>query len=156
MIIDILDIKMAPDGSVSTITVTDGNDARDVTPDMIFDALLNGKMESNTARLTLTGIDVLCNSQITSITLPVNAIKRKMIKLRLGMSVMTDKEKKSAETSVKEAKLEAERAAAREKQRQWFEENKRKADEARAKGLVRGKNGESVKQRPKASIRFEE
>jgi len=152
MIIEVLNIEMTPDGSVSTITVTDGNEIRDVTPNMIFDALLNGRMESNTARLTLTGIEVLCNSQITSITLSMSATTRKMVKLRLGMDIRTEKEKKITEASAKEAKLAAERAAAKEKQKQWFEENKRKADEARANGLIRGKNGESIRPRAKVSL----
>ena len=150
MIINILDLTYDSDGAISKISVTDGNQVMEVTPYMIFDAMLNGRMESQTARLNIYGLDVIVNGVVTNIHIDLTKEQKQLVKNRLGISV--EKEKKTSKKEVsakaeqvkqvqkakaeKEARLAAEREAYRIKQQQWFEENQRKADEARAKGLV--------------------
>lgn len=150
VLIEVLGLTYDDTGNIKAITVTDGDKVRDVTPEMLFDALLENKMESNTSRLAIHGLDVLVNRQEIAIQVPLTAAKRKVLKLRLGIPVETPSEKRQQQINSKEAKLAAERVEAHERQQQWFEDNKRKADEARAKGLVKLSPEESRRLRQEA------
>lgn len=165
MLINVVDLTYGNNEEINSITVTDGETFMNVTPYMIFDAILNGRMESQTARLNIYGLDILVNSEVINIQVTMTKEQKKILKSKLGIAV--EKEKKttksvSKEVSAKaeqvkqakkakiekEARLAAEREAFRIKQQQWFDENKRKADEARSRAAS---TGERI--RPKAILK---
>ena len=150
MIINAFDVNYNPDGTVHTLSVTDYNKYMNVEPSQILNAMLNGDMTSQNIQISVYGLDVLICDVITNIYIDMNKETKSRVRQYLGIEeVKASKQRtkssstKSAQLTAKQkaamekqAKLEAEREAYRQRQAAWFEENKRKAEEAKAKGLV--------------------
>ena len=117
---------------------------------MIFRAITGGKMASQNIGLNIYGLDIMLNDGIHPVMIDLPTSDRKALKEIMNPG-QTEKKTKSGtrkRTSTprktpkqladeeRQRQLEAERQLYLEKQKAWMEENKRKADEARAKGLV--------------------
>lgn len=124
MLINILDINGTDENSVAL--VTNGTEERQVTARQIFEAMLDRKMESQTVRLTVYGMDVLLNSQVYNINIKIKAAERKKLNILLGIE-------EDAEMT-KQMRLEAERKAFLERDRQRHLQHQAMADEIRARG----------------------
>lgn len=113
MLINVIDVVTDESGVITNIDVTDGNDLMRVTPYQIFDALLKGRMESQTARLTEYGLDIAVNSQVVPIRLNLGKNDKKLLAMRLGINTSTTSEKTSKKQAeeYRRAALEAERQA---------------------------------------------
>jgi hypothetical protein len=135
MLINIIDATVNDLGEVIYLNVTDGNQVMTVTPSQVFQAMLDGKMESDTARLSIYGLDIIINGQCITVPLKITSSAKRKLQLKLGLIPQENMSKTDLQED-KKLRLERERAEYLKKQQKWFEENKAKAEEARQKGLV--------------------
>ena len=143
MLINVVNVNRDANGDIASVIVTDGNETRIVAPYLIFNALLQGTMQSNTARLNIYGLDIIVDGQLVAIELEMTREQSKIIKDMLNIKTEkapTVREKqltpRQKEQLSKEQKLEQERIDFRIKQQEQMEENRARAALAREQGLV--------------------
>lgn len=124
MLINILDINGTDENSVAL--VTNGNEERQVTARQIFEAMIDRKMESQTVRLTVYGLDILMNGQVYNINIKIKSAERKKLNVLLGLE--------EDEVVTKQMRLEAERKAFLERDKQRHLQHQAMAEEIRARG----------------------
>ena len=150
VLINAIDLQFDELGNVTGVHVTDNNTERYVTPLMIFRAITGGRMTSQNIALNIYGLDILLADGLHPVMINLSASDRKVLKEIMNPGQTGKRTKSGArrspsqprltakqkEDEEKKRQLEIERQAYLEKQKAWMEENKRKADEARAKGLM--------------------
>jgi hypothetical protein len=146
MLINLLEIHPDSAGNITTVSVTDGNDVMTVTPYQIFEALAAGRMESQTARLTVYGIDILVNSEIVPIDLQLKTKDKKLVRMRLGID---DRDKKQLAAD-KQYQLQEERKRFLAKEAKRAEERAASAEEIRANAPKNLTQADRIKMRQEA------
>lgn len=130
MQIEVADTYLGSDGAVMIRVYDANNQVMDVTDYAVFDAMLNGRMTSNTVKLTPDGLTVLLADGVQNIPVRMTASDaRKLGKLDKFSSTQKKYIKDKYEELVQRerviskarisAKREAEQAALYEKTRVW-------------------------------------
>ena len=143
MLIDVMNINMDADNVIDTIQVTNGSQVMNVTPYQIFEAILSGRMQSNTVVLAPLGINILNKNtgEVIQVHIPMKPEQKKMLHQILGVEEIPEKKPVSAKTkATKEAEarllaLEKEREAFLERDKIRKEQNRAMADAAIQQGL---------------------
>lgn len=140
MLINVVDVACDNNGNINMVSVTDGNDIMNVTPSQILTALLDGKMESNTVRINIYGIDILVNGTMVSVNIQMTSDQYKKVKSLLNIDVVKEKKpvktQRQVEQESKLDKLAAERNAFLARQEQQLELNRQRAAESAQQGLI--------------------
>ena len=143
MLIDVVGISMSANNVVDNLQVSNGEQLMTVTPYQVFDAILNGRMQSNTVVLAPLGINILNKNtgEVIQVHIPMKPEQKKMLHQILGVEEIPEKKPVSAKTkAAKEAEarllaLEKEREAFLERDKIRKEQNRAMADIAIQQGL---------------------
>lgn len=130
MQIEVADTYLSNDGTVMLRVYDASSEVRDVTDYAVFDAMLNGRMTSNTVKLAPDGLTVLLADGVQNIPVRMTASDaRKLSKLDKFSSTQKKYLKEKYEELVQReralskarlsAKRDAEQAALYEKTRVW-------------------------------------
>lgn len=134
--VEVLDIKYnTSSGRVKFITITDGNEQRDVTPYQVFKAFLSNAIVSNSMELALYGINIIHNNKRIQVEI-ADMTKSDIKELKSKIKIQPEKTDKAlSKEEEKVNKLAIERNNFIKRQQEEIERNRRLAEEARKNGL---------------------
>ena len=141
MLIEVVNMSMDANNVIDNLQVSNGTQVMNVTPYQVFDAILNGRMQSNTVVLAPLGINILDRNtgNVYSVHIKMTAEQRKLLHQIVGIDEAPERvSAKSAAAKVAEDKqvaLDREREAFLERDKIRREQNRAMADAAIQQGL---------------------
>lgn len=139
MLIEVMSVDIDANNVIESLQVSNGTQLMNVTPYQVFDAILNGRMQSNTVVLAPLGINIKSNGTIYQVHIKMTPAQRKTLHQILGIEELPEqKSTKSTAAKAAEARqaaLDKEREAFLERDKVRREQNRAMADAAIQQGL---------------------